>query len=110
MTAEFTTVARAADIKPGELRCVRFGNRRVALANVDGEIFAIDDTCTHEEASLSEGELFGDVVECPLHGAAFNVRTGAVESFPATRAVRTYAVRIVDGAVQLSEQSASGAA
>jgi 3-phenylpropionate/trans-cinnamate dioxygenase ferredoxin subunit len=98
----FVTVANAADLKSGELTCVKIGRKRVALANVDGEFFAFDDTCTHEEASLSEGELFGDTVECPLHGAAFNVRSGAVESFPATQPVATYPVRVVDGQVQVA--------
>lgn len=101
---EFITVARADELKPGTMTCVKVGRTRVALANVDGEIFAFSDTCTHEEASLSEGELFGDVVECPLHGAAFNVRTGAVESFPAVYPVATYAVRVQDGLVQVATE------
>jgi 3-phenylpropionate/trans-cinnamate dioxygenase ferredoxin subunit len=105
---EFITVAQAADLKPGELTCVRVGRKRVALANVDGEFFAFDDTCTHEEASLSEGELFSDVVECPLHGAAFNVRTGAVESFPATEPVATYAVRVEGGQIQVATERNPG--
>lgn len=101
--AEFVTVAQAADLKPGEMTCVRLGRKRVAVANVDGEFFAFDDTCTHEEASLSEGELFSDIVECPLHGAAFNVRTGEVESFPATQPIATYPLRVQDGQIQVAD-------
>jgi 3-phenylpropionate/trans-cinnamate dioxygenase ferredoxin subunit len=101
---DFVTVASVDDLQPGEMKPVKAGGRIVVLANVDGEYHAFDDTCTHEEASLSEGELFGDVVECPLHGAAFNVRTGAVESFPATRALPTFEVRVVGDEVQVATE------
>ena len=100
--SEFKTVARVSDLEPGEMRQVKVGRKRIALINVDAEFFAIDDTCTHEEASLSEGELYGDIVECPLHGAAFNVRTGEVEAFPAVVPVDTYPVRVVDDEVQVA--------
>lgn len=100
----FITVAKTSDIQPGEMKAVKVGRRMVGLANVDGEFLAFDDTCTHEEASLTEGELFGDVVECPLHGAAFNLRTGAVESFPAVISLPVYPVRVVDGEIQVEER------
>ncbi len=86
------------------MRCVRIGRKRVAIFNVDGEIYATDDTCTHEEASLTEGELFGDIVECPLHGAAFNVRTGEVEAFPAVVPLQTYAVQLEEGEIQVCRE------
>lgn len=100
--SEFIAVAKTGDLKPGEMKAVKVGRRIVGLANVDGEFLAFDDTCTHEEASLTEGELFGDVVECPLHGAAFNLRTGAVESFPATVALPVFEVRVVGDDVQVT--------
>ena len=96
------TVAKTSDLQPGEMKAVKVGRRIVGLANVDGEFLAFDDTCTHEEASLTEGEIFDDVVECPLHGAAFNLRTGAVESFPATRALPIFEVRIDGDDIQVS--------
>jgi 3-phenylpropionate/trans-cinnamate dioxygenase ferredoxin subunit len=102
IVSDFQTVARATEIEPGEMRQVRVGRKRIAIINVEGEFFAIDDTCTHEEASLSEGDLFGDIVECPLHGAAFNVRTGEVEAFPAVVPVETYQVRVVDDEIQIA--------
>ncbi|MFW6074354.1 MAG: non-heme iron oxygenase ferredoxin subunit [Chloroflexota bacterium] len=101
MTDEFKTVARVDELKPGEMRLVRIGRQRIGLYNVEGEFFATDDTCSHEEASLTEGELFGDIVECPLHGAAFNVRTGEVEAFPAVVGIATFPVRVVDDEVQV---------
>jgi 3-phenylpropionate/trans-cinnamate dioxygenase ferredoxin subunit len=101
---EFVTVARVGELAEGEMKAVRVGRRLVGLANVDGDLVAFDDTCSHEEASLTEGELFGDTVECPLHGAAFNVRTGAVESFPATTGIATYAVRVIGDEVQVATE------
>ena len=100
--AEFVSVARTSDLKPGQMTCVKVGRRRVGLANVNGEFLAFDDTCTHEEASLTEGELFGDVVECPLHGAAFNIHTGAVESFPAVVPLPVHRVRVEGEDVQVA--------
>lgn len=101
----FVTVAKTSDLQPGEMKAIKVGRRMVGLANVDGEFLAFDDTCTHEEASLCEGELFGDVVECPLHGAAFNLRNGAVESFPAVVPLPVYKVRVVDDEVQVEARA-----
>jgi len=92
--AEYVKVARRADIPPGSVVKVEAGGHAIAVANVDGEFFAIDDTCTHEEASLSEGGLTGEVVVCARHGARFNVKTGRVLSLPAVRSVATYAVKV----------------
>jgi len=104
--SEFVTVARMSDLPPGEMRVVKCGRRLIGLANVDGEVLAFDDTCTHEGASLTEGELFGETVECPLHGAAFNIRTGAVESFPAIIPLPVYEVRVVGDEIQVSAEAA----
>lgn len=105
---DYVTVANVNDLQPGEMKAVKVGRRIVGLANVDGEFLAFDDTCTHEEASLTEGEIFDDVVECPLHGAAFNLRTGAVESFPATRPLPTFEVRVVGNEVQVATTPRAG--
>jgi 3-phenylpropionate/trans-cinnamate dioxygenase ferredoxin subunit len=66
----------------------------IALFNVGGEYFAIDDTCTHDKYSLADGYIDGDQVECPWHFAKFCIKTGAVLSPPATKSVRAYPVRI----------------
>jgi 3-phenylpropionate/trans-cinnamate dioxygenase ferredoxin subunit len=91
---DYVRVARRADIPPGSIARVEAGGYVIAIANVDGEFYAIDDTCSHEEASLSEGGLTGDVVVCARHGARFNVKTGRVLSLPAVRSVATYAVKV----------------
>lgn len=90
----FIKVARLADIKPGKMKCVKANGRRYLLANIDGVVFATDDMCTHEDASLSSGSLHGEFVKCPLHNSRFNVRTGQVMEDPATENLATHPVKI----------------
>ncbi len=92
--AVYVKVADAVDLPPGQAIAVTVGDKRLALFSVDGTVVAIDDTCTHAEASLSEGCLEDGAVECPLHGAQFDLRTGAVLSLPAVVPVHTYEVRV----------------
>ena len=98
----FATVARADEVGPGELKYVELDGDPVCLINADGEVFAIGDTCTHEGASLSDGVLLGDILECPLHGGSYEIRTGAPPGRPVTEPAVTYRVRMVDGDVQLA--------
>jgi 3-phenylpropionate/trans-cinnamate dioxygenase ferredoxin subunit len=81
---------------PGAVKVIMPRGLRLALANVDGEYFAIDDVCTHDGGPLGEGELVGDEIECPRHGALFNVRTGKAMTLPAILPVKNYPVK-VDG-------------
>ncbi len=90
----FVKVAQVGDLSPGEMIAVEVGQDRVLLANVGGNIHAIDDICSHAYASLSEGDLSGEEVECPLHGSAFNVITGEVLTPPADESIRVYQLRI----------------
>jgi nitrite reductase/ring-hydroxylating ferredoxin subunit len=90
----FVKVAEVGDITPGDMKMVKVGNEEVLLVNVDGDIHACDDICTHSYASLSEGDLSGTDIECPLHGALFNVTTGEVITPPAAQALRVFQVRI----------------
>jgi len=99
--SDFTTVADADQVPPGTVRQVTLGDDDIALYNVGGEFFATTNVCTHDEAYLSDGELFGHVVECPLHGARFDVRTGKVLSLPAVYPLKTFEVRVEDGKVQV---------
>ena len=71
----------------------------IAVFNVDGELLAIDDTCTHQDASLADGWLEGCTVECPLHAACFDLRTGMPSGPPAKMPVRTHEVVVEDGLV-----------
>jgi nitrite reductase/ring-hydroxylating ferredoxin subunit len=89
------TVASTAAIKPGDLAAYDVEGVRIAIANAGGQFFAIDDTCTHEQCSLSQdGTLEGTVVTCGCHGAQFDVTTGAVLAPPAVEPVKTYKLRI----------------
>ena len=102
-------VAAAADVPEGEVRVVECGGRSLALSNLDGELFAIDNVCTHDGGPLGEGRLRNGSVICPRHGAAFDARTGRVLAFPGVRAVRAYPVSVEDGAawVECGEGGAS---
>jgi nitrite reductase (NADH) small subunit len=91
---EFVKVAAAAEIPPGEARAVDAGGKRIALFNIDGKFYAIDDTCTHKGGPLSEGLVAGTEVTCPWHGAVFDVTRGTVLSAPAPRNVAHYEVRV----------------
>lgn len=80
---------------------VTVGEERIAMFRIGSEVFAIGDRCSHAEASLAEGEVFGTEVECPRHGSEFDLRTGQALSLPATRPVPTYPVSIEEGTVYL---------
>ncbi len=89
--------ASTADLWPGAVIGVEIEGLPVAIYQVeDGGIFATVDVCTHAYALLSEGWLTGDVIECPLHGGCFNVRSGAGQGDPITEDLKTYPVRVVD--------------
>ena len=90
----FVKVAEVSEISPGEMKVVEVGDAQILLVNVDGNIHACDDICSHAYASLSEGDLNGDEVECPLHGSAFNVVTGEALTPPAEDSIRVFEVRI----------------
>jgi nitrite reductase/ring-hydroxylating ferredoxin subunit len=92
--ADFVKVAELGDLPPGEMKMVEVGSEQVLLVNVDGKIHACDDVCTHSYASLSEGDLSGEEIECPLHGAMFNVVTGEVLTPPAADPLRLFEVRV----------------
>ncbi len=98
-------MARTGDVPPGTVRRVEVAGHAVALANVDGEFFAVEDTCTHEEASLSAGGLSGEVLVCPKHGSRFNVKTGRVLSLPAVRSVAVFPVKVEGGEVFVATEA-----
>ena len=90
----FVKVALVSEIRPGEMISVEVDNEQVLLANVDGNIHAVDDICSHAFASLSEGELNGAEIECPLHGGTFNLTSGEPVTPPAVESIRVYKVQI----------------
>jgi len=99
--ADYMKVAKTTEIEPGQARLVDVNGRSIALFNVDGQFFALDNTCTHKGGPLAEGEISGHEVTCPWHGAMFDVRTGEVVGPPAQRAVLRYDVRVTGTDVEV---------
>ena len=97
----FIPVASTADIPAGGMKCVAVERARVLLAHVDGRFYAISDICGHRNAPLSRGRLAGHVVECPLHFAQFDVRTGKLIDGPVSADVPVYEVRVEGDTVYL---------
>lgn len=91
---EYHEVATTGDVAEGEGLQVMIGRNEIAIFNVEGEFFATDDICSHAYASMSDGYIDGDQVECPLHGACFNIKTGKALTPPATEDLKTYALKI----------------
>ena len=90
----FEKVAKTSEIPQGDMMLVEVGGERILLSNLDGDICAISEVCSHALAYLSDGWIEGDSVECPIHGSKFNLKTGAVSSPPATEDLPTYQVRL----------------
>ena len=100
--AQWVDVTRVDDFPPGTVRTVDIEGTPIAVFNVAGRYFAIEDVCTHEAETLSEGEVEGTEIVCPRHGARFSLVTGAALSAPAYEPVATFPVRIEGGMVQVS--------
>ena len=98
-------VAETADLPPGGAMAVQIGEQKIALFNVDGNYYAIDDTCTHVGGPLSEGDVDGKVVTCPLHGATFDITSGHVLGPPAKSGVTGYRVQIVGSEIRVETPS-----
>ena len=94
-------VGPAASIPPGDYAQVEVDAALVAVFNIDGQFYAIEDVCTHDGGELAGGALEGDVVICPRHGARFCLRTGAALTPPAYEPVRTYETRVREGIVEV---------
>ena len=100
---EWVKVARLSELPAGAMKYCEVGGVPVCLVNAAGRVCAVQDTCTHEEASLSEGYLDGDVVECPLHQATFDVRTGKSLAPPATEDLKVFDVAIDGDDIRVRE-------
>jgi naphthalene 1,2-dioxygenase system ferredoxin subunit len=104
MSADETGWVRAtnrSNLAEGEPLGVEVAGRSIALYDIDGALFATDNICTDAYARLSDGWLDGELIECPLHAARFDVRTGKVLDPPATEDLKTYPVRVVDDEIQV---------
>ncbi len=99
--SDFVTVAMIDDVPEGELIGVSHDGVDMVLVKRDGQIYALEDRCSHEEFPLSNGEFAGGEITCALHGARFDVATGSPRALPAVMPVKTYEVRIEGEEVQV---------
>jgi 3-phenylpropionate/trans-cinnamate dioxygenase ferredoxin subunit len=90
----FVRVAKAADLPPGSRTLVEVGEETIIIVNLNGDFHAIADLCTHDGGPLEDGEVVDGCIECPRHGALFDIRTGKVRRLPATDPIPTYEVRV----------------
>ncbi|WP_455212085.1 Rieske (2Fe-2S) protein [Kaarinaea lacus] len=98
---EFIKAATLDDVTPGKMACVALQGKRILLANDNGTIYAADEMCTHEDASLCTGSLRGHLIKCPLHGSRFDLTTGEPLEDPADEALRIYPVKIVENDIYI---------
>ena len=91
---ELVTVAKTTELGPGRAKAVQAKGQTIALFNIGGAYYAIDDTCTHQGGPLSEGEVAGTAVTCPWHGAQFNLTSGDALTPPAPEGVKIYKVHV----------------
>jgi len=101
---EYKRVARVTDLPPGQRLAVWISGVKVMLVNVDGNIFAVDEQCTHMRCSLLTGALRGTIISCPCHLAEFDLRDGKVLKGPATVALPTYKVKIEGDEILVEEK------
>jgi naphthalene 1,2-dioxygenase system ferredoxin subunit len=101
MSENWKRVASVSDVPEDGTLQVSLGGEPVCLYNLGGKVFATHDVCTHGQASLADGFLDGEEIECPLHQGKFNVATGKATAAPCTEDLRTYAVKIENGTVLL---------
>ena len=99
MSKQWVAVGKVDDVPAGGVRVFDTPSGEVAVCNADGKFYAIQDVCTHDGGPLGEGILEGCAIECPRHGAQFDIRTGEVLRAPAYLPVRTFPVRIDDGRI-----------
>jgi 3-phenylpropionate/trans-cinnamate dioxygenase ferredoxin subunit len=101
--AEWVDVAKVEDFPPGTVRTVEIEGTPIAVFNLNGHYHAIEDVCTHEAETLSDGEVEGEEIVCPRHGAHFSIVTGAALSPPAYEPVTTFAVQVEGGMVMVKD-------
>ena len=103
-----TVLCAAADVPQDSVKRFEVGSRAIAVYNVGGSFYATDDECTHGAASLSDGILDGEVIECTMHFGAFNLKTGEAVAPPCSIPLRTYKVTVRDGQVVVDMEKEAG--
>ncbi len=101
--SDWVSVARAGELAPGQWKSVDVDGARVAVFNLDGRYYAIEDVCTHDGGQLTGGSIEGSEIVCPRHGARFCIKTGAALTAPAYEATARFPVRIENGVVEVRD-------
>lgn len=101
--SDWTSAVAVSELSPGEHTVVEIEGAVMVLFNLEGEFYAIEDVCTHDGSEISSGCIVDGSIECPRHGARFDIRTGEVTAPPAYEPVDVFPVRIVDGVVQVRD-------
>ena len=99
----FVAVGSTGDLAPGEMKFVAVDRERVVLANIDGTFYALRDVCGHRNAPLSRGRLTGCLIECPLHFAQFDMRTGKLVDGPVSADIAVYEVRVESSVIYVKQ-------
>ncbi|MGH8693525.1 MAG: non-heme iron oxygenase ferredoxin subunit [Burkholderiales bacterium] len=101
--SDWVTVAKVGELAPGEFRKIDVDGANIAVFNLSGGYYAIEDVCTHDGGQLTGGVVEGDQVVCPRHGARFCIKTGAALTAPAYEPTATFPVRIENGEIQVRD-------
>ena len=101
--SDWVSVARAGELAPGQWKSVDVDGAQVAVFNLDGRYYAIEDVCTHDGGQLTGGSIEGTEIVCPRHGARFCIKTGAALTAPAYEATATFPVRIENGVIEVRD-------
>ena len=102
MTDAFVTAAQVSQIPLGQFKPVEVAGKRLLICHTESGFYAVDDTCTHDDGPLAEGWLDGNAIECPRHGARFDVTTGKVLCLPAAVPIRSYPVQVDGDAITVN--------
>jgi 3-phenylpropionate/trans-cinnamate dioxygenase ferredoxin subunit len=98
---EYLDIGPASELPAGERLFAEIEGKPIVVFNIAGELFSIEDVCSHDDGPVGEGDLDGYEITCPRHGAKFDVRSGKVTAMPANVDIAAYPVRVVDGMIQL---------
>lgn len=98
----YVTVATTDEIGPGDRDVFEIDDYYIAVFNVDGRYYAVEDLCTHDDGPLADGEMYGFEIECPRHGARFDIRTGEVKRMPAVIPIEHFEVRVEGNDIQIA--------
>ena len=100
--ADFVTLGKASEVAPGAMKSFSVNGKRILVANVAGTFFATQDICTHDNGTLSDGELVDGEIECPRHGGRFDPKTCAVITFPPMFPIKTFPIKVEAGNILVS--------